>query len=193
MIAVIIVIILIATVIFFWDDFPKWVASAKKFWNELPVLFDRNIRTKPKANVTKEDALKIQRQMREQMEEQMKEAKKGFQEILDSHKQGGYTQTLNEKISKFQQQIDSRKGSRSKSLKGQTITDWERRFLWDGINRRKRVPCINCESEDMYKGGIEGSYQHWICPTCGQRIKLSFQSNSIAGFSCVNLGTGKRK
>jgi hypothetical protein len=180
MIVLIIAIILIAGIIYFWDDFKTWEEKIKKFWSEIPTLFDRNIRTKVKRNVTKEDVLKIQMQ-------QMKEAKKGFQEILESRKPQGYSKpsTFAEKFSKFESQTKSK----SKSTKGQRVTDWERKYLWDAISRRKRVPCINCEMDDMYKGPNDGPSQIWRCPVCGQGIKLSFYSNSLGGFQCENLGT----
>jgi hypothetical protein len=181
MILLIIAIILIAATIYFWDDFPKWIANAKKLWNEIPVLYDRNIKTRPKPNVTKEDIFKIQQQ-------QMKEAKVGFQQILESRKPEGYGQDLKERLTRFQQQIDNRKASKSKSTKGQRMTDWERKYLWDGISKRKRVPCIHCEIEDMYKGPNDGPSQIWRCPNCGQGIKLSFYANTLSGFQGENLG-----
>ena len=186
MITGIIFIIVIASALYFFDDIPKWIESAKKFWNDPSILFDRNIKTRVKPNVTKEDVLKIQKQ-------QMQEAKKGFQEILNGttsyRKPHGYGQDLKEKLSKFEEQIKSK----SKRARSQRITDWERKYLWDGISKRKRVPCINCELEDMYKGRTEGPYQYWHCPSCGQGVKLSFYANTLSGFQCENIGIDKNK
>jgi hypothetical protein len=182
----ILIIIAIAITVYFWDDFKTWEEKIKKFWKEIPVLFDRNIKTKSKADVSKEDVRKVQ----QQMQDQLNEAKRGFQEILNSRKPQGYGKemSLQEKLAKVQQQIDTRRTSKPKSIKGQKITDWERKYLWDGISKRKRVPCIHCEAEDMYKGPNDGLSQTWRCPHCGQGIKLSFYANTLAGFQCENLG-----
>jgi phage terminase large subunit GpA-like protein len=182
MIAGIIFIIVIASALYFFDDFPKWIESIKKFWNDIPTLYDRNIRTKPKLKQNTpeydKEALKIQQQ-------QMNEAKKGFQEILNSRKPQGYGQDLYEKLTRFEEQLDSR--NKSKSMKGHYITAWERKFLWKGISQRKRVPCIHCETEDMYRA-FDGPLQTWHCPRCGQGVTLSFNANTMAGFKCENLG-----
>lgn len=190
MIVGIIVIILLAGVIYFWDDFPKWIEYFKKFWDDPSLPFQGRVKSKPK--VSDDDREMIRKQMREQMNE----AKRGFQEILDSHKSYGrvqYGQNLDDKLRKFQEELDNRKSSKTRSAKGELITEWERKFLWDGIKNRKRVPCINCETEDMFKGKTEGPYQHWHCPNCGQSVKLSFYSNTLTGFSCQNLGKLKKK
>jgi hypothetical protein len=182
--------------IFFWDDFPKWIEYAKKLWNDPSIPFQGNIRTKSKSQVTQKDILEIQRQQRERLEEQMKEAKKGFKEILDSHKPyvKYYGQDLRENLDKYQQQLDARNLKvKNRSIKGTTITNGERDFLWEGISKRKRVPCINCREEDMYKGRTEGSSQNWYCPACGQGIKLSFTENTKSGFKCENLGVDRNK
>jgi len=186
MILIVILIVAFAALIYFWDDFITWEEKIKKFWKEIPVLFDKNIKTKPKANVTKDDVLKVQQQMKDQT----KELREGFQKILDSRKPQGYSRdtSIKEKLSRFQQVLDSRGTSKPKSIKGQKITDWERKYLWDGISKRKRVPCINCEMDDMYKGPSDGPSQIWRCPLCGQGIKLSFYSDTVAGFQCENLG-----
>jgi hypothetical protein len=181
MIIGIIFIIVIASALYFFDDFPKWIESGKKFWNDIPVLYDRNIRTKPKVkrNVSQEE---VQREQLKIQMQQMQEAKKGFQEILESRNKLG--STFENKLNKFESQIKSK----TKSVKGQRATDWERKYLWDGISRRKRVPCIHCEMDEMYKGPNDGPSQVWRCPTCGQGIKLTFYANTMAGFQCENLG-----
>jgi hypothetical protein len=181
----ILIVLLIAAIIYFLDDIPKWIENAKKFWNEIPTLFDRNIRTKPKVkrNVTQEE---IQRERLKIQMQQMAEAKKGFQKIRDSCKPQGYARSpsFEENFSKFESQTKSK----SKSIKGNQVTDWERRYLWDGISIHKRVPCINCEVDDMYKGETNGPVQQWRCPHCGQGIELTFYSNTVGGFQCKNLG-----
>jgi hypothetical protein len=186
MIVLVILIVVFATLIYFWDDIKTWGEKIEKFWKDIPTLFNRNIITKSKPTVTKEDISKIQ----QQMNKQMNEAKRGFQEILNSRKPQGYSRDTNikEKLSRFQQVLDSKGTSKPKSIKGQKITDWERRFLWEGISRRKRVPCIHCEVEDMYKGPTEGPSQTWRCPSCGQGVKLTFYASSLTGFQCENLG-----
>jgi hypothetical protein len=177
MILIVILIVVFAALIYFWDDLKTFEEKIKKFWKDIPVLFDRNITTKPKVST-------------DELKDQTKELREGFQKILDSRKPQGYSRDtgIKEKLSRFQQVLDSRGTSKPKSIKGQKITDWERRFLWEGISRRKRVPCIHCEMEDMYKGPSDGPSQIWRCPQCGQGIRLSFYTNTLAGFQCDNLG-----
>jgi hypothetical protein len=75
-----------------------------------------------------------------------------------------------------------------KSKNGEKITDWERNYLWEGINKRKRVPCIHCENEDMYQGPSGGMSANWRCPACGQGINLTLVGNKKEDFWCDNIG-----
>ena len=79
-----------------------------------------------------------------------------------------------------------RNGHRSKV--GQKLSDWEIGYLWDGISKRKRVPCFNCLNEDMYSGAQGGMSQNWHCPNCGQGINLTIIKASKDGILCDNIG-----
>jgi hypothetical protein len=94
-------------------------------------------------------------------------------------------ETITEKIN------EARYGGKTKSKVGEKITDWERNFLWNSIKNRKRVRCINCESEDMYEGPQGGMSTNWRCPNCGQGINLTFFANNKDGFMCDNIGIDK--
>jgi len=82
------------------------------------------------------------------------------------------------------------KGGRS-SADGEDITDWERKYLWEGISKRKRVPCFHCLNDDMYSGAQGGMSQNWHCPNCGQGINLAIVKASEDGLICQNIGIDK--
>lgn len=82
------------------------------------------------------------------------------------------------------------KGGRSSSL-GENITEWELSYIWDGISKRKRVPCFHCLNDDMYSGAQGGMSQNWHCPTCGQGINLTIIKASKDGIICENIGIDK--
>lgn len=82
------------------------------------------------------------------------------------------------------------KGGRSSNV-GEGITEWEKSYLWEGISKRKRVPCFHCLNDDMYSG-VQGSMsQNWYCPTCGQGINLAIVQASKDGIICQNIGIDK--
>jgi len=74
------------------------------------------------------------------------------------------------------------------SMRGQQLTKWEISYLWDGISKRKRVPCFHCFNEDMYSGFQDGNVQMWYCPNCGQGISLVITKASQDGISGANYG-----
>jgi hypothetical protein len=80
-----------------------------------------------------------------------------------------------------------------KSRVGQRITEWELGYLWEGIVKRKRVPCFNCLNADMYTGNQTSSSALWYCPNCGQGINLSITSGNKEGVICDNIGIDKTK
>jgi hypothetical protein len=92
------------------------------------------------------------------------------------------------KSSLIEKITQARFGKKTKSKCGENITTWERNFLWESINKRRRVRCINCEREDMYEGPQGGMSTNWRCTNCGQGINLTFIKNSKDGFLCENIG-----
>lgn len=74
------------------------------------------------------------------------------------------------------------------STRGQQLTNWEIMYLWEGISKRKRVPCFHCFSEDMYSGTQLGNVQMWYCPNCGQGISLTIFKASQDGIYGTNYG-----
>jgi len=82
------------------------------------------------------------------------------------------------------------RGGRSSSV-GEDITEWEKSYLWEGISKRKRVPCFHCLNDDMYSGAQGGMSQNWHCPTCGQGINLAIVQASKDGIICQNIGIDK--
>lgn len=87
----------------------------------------------------------------------------------------------------------SKPANNRKSVKGQRITEWELGYLWDGIVKRKRVPCFNCLNADMYTGNQTSPSALWYCPNCGQSINLTIATGSIEGVLCNNLGIDRSK
>jgi len=86
---------------------------------------------------------------------------------------------------------EKRHGVKTKSRDGEKITEWERNYLWEGFTKRKRVPCINCEVEDMYEGPQGGMSTNWRCPNCGQGINLTLIGQGKNDFWCDNIGIDK--
>ncbi len=79
------------------------------------------------------------------------------------------------------------------SLKGDSVTNSELDYLWNGISKRKRVPCFKCQNADMYSGTQYRNTQFWHCPHCGQSITLTILSADKSGIVAINTGIDKSK
>jgi len=179
MIVVILIIVAIAIAIYFWDDLSTLDVKIKKLYEEFKAwkpktLYDRNI-------ITKKSNSSIYRDR----ESATAEIKRKYQEIIDARKYGTGSFPGPSSSTTARSRISNH------STDGQKITEDERDFLWNGIKNRKRVPCINCEIEDMYEGPQGGMATNWRCPNCGQGINLTFFENSRTGFWCDNIGIDK--
>jgi hypothetical protein len=179
MIVGILVIVVSALGIYFWDDLKTLDVKVEKLYEKYKAwkpqtLFDRNILTKKSKSSIYQDR-----------ESATAEIKRKYQEIIDARKYGTGSFPGPSTFATARNRI------RNHSADGQKITEDERDFLWNGIRNRKRVPCINCEIEDMYEGPHGGMATNWRCPNCGQGINLTFFKNERNGFWCDNIGIDK--
>lgn len=97
--------------------------------------------------------------------------------ILDEERQ-----RMKERIKAKTKPVDNRR-----SDKGQRITEWELGYIWDGIVKRRRVPCFNCLNADMFTSNNNNSVL-WYCPNCGQSINLRINGGDRESVVCENLG-----
>ena len=77
---------------------------------------------------------------------------------------------------------------KTKSSLSKAFTQWETDYVWEGIEKRKRVPCVNCEIEDMYQAPQKNE---WRCGNCGQGIAIYFKGGGKTGFTGLNLGVNR--
>jgi predicted RNA-binding Zn-ribbon protein involved in translation (DUF1610 family) len=126
------------------------------------------------------------KQQKSKFDEKLRDYHKRNQEDV-TNKMSDYHKKIDEKYKEYQSYDYDR------STKGDKISKDELDYLWDGISTRRRVPCINCKSADMYSGVQTGNSQYWYCPNCGQVIILSLLTNKKDGVVCYNLGIDKSK
>lgn len=140
--------------------------------------------TEPLTHQTKENVEDFREKIRKRIAESHKP---------DQYRDGNYVKNLIQKLSTEEQRVKNleKQNTIQRSVDGEKITDWERNYLWEGISKRKRVPCINCRKEDMYAGPEGGMSQNWRCPNCGQGINLTLLGNGKDKFWCDNIGIDK--
>ena len=182
MIIIILIIVAIAIAIYFWDDLKNW-----EEWKEkLTKGWEKNFATfKTGFFFLLGNEKKANSSIYRDRESATAKIKRKYQEIIDARKYGTGSFPGPSSSTTARSRISNH------STDGQKITEDERDFLWNGIKNRKRIPCINCEIEDMYEGPQGGMATNWRCPNCGQGINLTFFENSRTGFWCDNIGIDK--
>ena len=182
-IAITLLVLLTAAIIYFYDDFKTWKSKAEnlhKGFTDFLKILGRKIRNfkNPWTNITL---------IRDKNSGSKNYGSKdyGYAEEKPQTRAGADIKKMVEQI---RNDRNSSKSRIKKSKDGQEITNDERNFLWEGFTLRKRVPCINCQVEDMYEGPQGGMSTNWRCPNCGQGVNLTFLGNGINMFKAENIG-----
>jgi uncharacterized protein (DUF983 family) len=61
---------------------------------------------------------------------------------------------------------------KTKSVHGERLTQWEKNFIWECLEKAGSIICPQCESTYMYEGPSGGMSTNIRCPRCGQGINF---------------------
>ena len=109
---------------------------------------------------------------------------KFFEKKISKPTRSEYEEVIRKKVSTNTKRVETK----TKSSQNKTLTQWEIDYVWEGVEKRKRVPCINCEIEDMYQAPQKNE---WRCGNCGQGIAIFFKGGGKNGFTGVNMGVNR--